>query len=162
MAEIIRAPDGLYGVAVTDTAISKSSADGTLTYRGYPIRELFEKASFDECAFLILEGRLPSRAELERFVEELHARAAVPEKVYDIVRSLPTDAHPMDVLRTAVSGLGASEMSLSPRDQQYSIIAKMPTLVSNCYRLVRGMPAIEPDPGLDQAGNLLYMLSGTR
>jgi citrate synthase len=162
MEELIRAPDGLYGVAVTETRVSKSSADGTLTYRGYPIRELFEKASFEECAFLILEGRLPSRAELDGFLDTLRSRAAVPENVYDVVRSLPADAHPMDVLRTAVSALGASEMSLAPRDQQYSLIAKMPALAANCYRLVRGMPAIAPDPGLDQAGNLLYMLSGER
>jgi len=162
MAEMIRAPDGLYGVAVTDTAISKSSADGTLTFRGYPIKELFENASFEECAFLILEGRLPNRTELGEFLQKLRAHIAVPENVYDVVRSLPADAHPMDVLRTAVSALGASEMSLAPKEQQYSLIAKMPTLTANCYRLVRGMPAIEPDPGLDQAGNLLYMLSGKR
>jgi citrate synthase len=161
MAETIRVPDGLYGVAVTETSISKSAADGTLTYRGYPIEELFDKASFEECIFLILEGRLPKRNELEEFVAKLRSQASVPKNIYGLVRNLPADAHPMDVLRTAVSGLGATERALSPKEQQHSLIAKMPALVANCYRIVRGMDAVEPRSDLSQAANLLYMLSGT-
>jgi len=162
MSETIRVPDGLYGVAVAETSISRSSVDGSLTFRGYPIKQLFDDASYEECAYLILEGRLPRRDELDGFVAELRARASVPRAVYDTVRLLPPDAHPMDVLRTAVSALGASEESLGPRDRQYSLIAKMPVLAANCYRLVRGMPVVEPDPALDHAANLLYMLRGER
>jgi len=160
MAETIRVPDGLYGVAVTDTSISKSAADGTLTYRGYPIEELFDKASFEECIFLILEGRLPKRNELEEFVARLRSQASVPKNIYGLVKNLPAEAHPMDVLRTAVSGLGATERGLSPKEQQHSLIAKMPALVANCYRIVRGMDVVEPRSDLSQAANLLYMLSG--
>ncbi len=160
MPDVIRAPDGLYGVAVAETSISKGSPDGSLTYRGYPIKELFDNASFEESSFLILEGRLPSRAELNGFIEKLRLRAKVPEAVYDIVRRLPSGAHPMDVLRTALSALGAIEGSLDVREQQYSLIAKMPALSANCYRIVSGMPVIEPDPSLNHASNLLYMLSG--
>ncbi len=68
----------------------------------------------------------------------------------------------MDVLRTAVSALGAMEGSLDEREQQYSLMAKMPALAANCYRIVNGMPVVEPDPALDHASNLLYMLSGER
>jgi citrate synthase len=161
MAETIRVPDGLYGVAVTETSISKSAVDGSLTYRGYHIGELFDKASFEECIFLILEGRLPTKNELDEFVGELRSRARPPQNIYDIVRDLPADAHPMDVLRTAVSGLGATERSLSPKEQQLSLIAKMPALVANCYRIGRGMGVVEPRSDLSQAANLLYMLSGT-
>jgi len=162
MPEMIRAPAGLYGVAVVETSISKGTADGSLTYRGYPIKELFDNASLEECAFLILEGRLPRVEELEKFVEKVRTHAKVPEGVYDIVRRLPAGSDPMDVLRTAVSALGATERSLDGKDQQDSLIAKMPTLAANCYRIVRGMPVIEPDPGLNFASNLLYMLSGKR
>jgi citrate synthase len=160
MSETIRVPDGLYGVAVTETSISKSAVDGTLTYRGYHIKELFEKASLEECVFLILEGRLPKKDELAVFVAALRSRAQVPKNVYDIVRCLPADSHPMDVLRTAVSGLGATERSLPPKEQQWSLIAKMPALVANCYRILRGMEVVEPRKDLGQAANLLYMLGG--
>lgn len=160
MSETTRVPDGLYGVAVAETSISKSAVDGSLTYRGYHIKELFEKASFEECVFLILEGRLPRKAELDAFVADLRSRSKVPAGVYDLVRTLPAEAHPMDILRTAVSGLGTGEMSLSPRDQQRSLIAKMPALVANCYRVARKMAPMEPRSDLSQAANLLYMLSG--
>src|SRR5271154_1173371 len=129
MSEIIRVPPGLYGVAVAETRISKSGADGSLTYRGYDIKELFEKASFEESAFLVLEGRLPNRQELGGFISELRSRASVPDAVYGMVRSMPRNSHPIDVLRTAVSGLGTIEASIPARDRQYSLIAKMPTLV---------------------------------
>jgi len=160
MAESIRVPDGLYGVAVTETSISKSAVDGSLTYRGYHIKELFDKASLEESIFLILEGRLPRQSELQDFVSKLKSHARVPKNVYDLVSTLNADAHPMDVLRTAVSGLGASERSLSPKDQQYSLIAKMPALVANGYRIVKGMEVVEPRSDLSHAANLLYMLSG--
>jgi 2-methylcitrate synthase len=160
MSEMIRVPDGLNGVAVAEASISKSEPDGSLTYRGYKIGDLFANASFEECAFLILEGRLPTRGELDGFAGTLRSRAKVPANVYEMIRNVPRDAHPMDVLRTAVSGLGASETSLEPKAQQYSIIAKMPALVANCYRIVKGMDVIEPDGKMDQAGNLLHMLSG--
>jgi len=160
--EIIRVPPGLYGVGVAETKISRSTSDGTLTYRGYRIQELFEKASFEECAFLILEGHLPNRKELDDFVSRLHSLRTVPESVYRLVRGLPRIAHPTDVLRTAISALGTGEQSLSPEDQQYSLIAKMPTLAANCFRIARGMELAEPQDDMGEAENLLYMLTGKR
>jgi len=160
LPEIIRAPPGLYGVGVAETSISRGAADGTLTYRGYPIRDLYDKASFEECAFLILEGHLPTRKELDDFVSRLRSLRTVPEDVYQIVRAMPRDSHPMDVLRTAVSGLGASEQMLSAKEQDYSLIAKMPTLVTNCYRILRGMDLAEPRDDMSEAENLLYVLTG--
>jgi citrate synthase len=162
LPEIIRVPPGLYGVGVAETSISRSASDGTLTYRGYAIRELYEKASFEECAFLILEGHLPTRRELDDFVSSLRSLRTVPENVYQVVRAMPWYSHPMDVLRTAVSGLGASEHLLSPKEQEYSLIAKMPTLVTNCYRIARGMDLAEPRDDMSEAENLLYVLTGER
>jgi citrate synthase len=160
MSEPIVVPKGLYGVAVTDTGIAKSSVDGSLTYRGYDIKTLFEQSSFEETTFLVLEGRLPNKKELEDFTASLRSRTKVPWNVYQMIRSLPKDSHPMDVLRTAVSGLGATEHKLSPKDQQLSIIAKMPTLVANCYRIVNGKEVIEPEEKHNQATNFLYILNG--
>jgi citrate synthase len=162
MSEIIRVPPGLYGVAVAETSISRSGLDGSLIYRGYGIKDLYEKASFEECAFLILEGHLPNKKELDEFVSRLRSQRDVPPNVYRMIKEMPSNSHPMDVLRTAVSALGASERSLSPRHQQYSLIAKMPALVANCYRIIRGMEIAKPQEGLSEAENLLFMLTGKR
>ena len=161
MPETTRVPDGLYGVAVAETSISKSSGDGSLTYRGYSIQDLFEKASLEESIFLILEGRLPKRAELDAFVSHLGSRSTPPRNIYDLIRTLPSDSHPMDVLRTAVSGLGATERPLPAKEQQLSLISKMPALVANGYRLGQQMEVLEPRSDLGLAANLLYMLSGS-
>lgn len=123
---------------------------------------MFEKASFDECAFLILEGHLPKKVELDDFTSKLRAHRQLPTNAYQIIRAMPRDSHPMDVVRTAISGLGATEHSLSPKEQQYSLIAKMPALVANGYRIVRGMEAVEPEEDMNFAGNLLYMITGKR
>jgi citrate synthase len=160
MSDVIRVPKGLYGVAVTETSIAKSSSDGSLIYRGYEIGDLFENASFEETAYLILEGRLPNKSELEQFATDLSSRMKVPSNIYQIVGNLPSDSHPMDVLRTAVSALGASDRERELKEQQLSLIAKMPTLVANCYRIVNGQDIVEPNERLGYAANLLYMLTG--
>ncbi len=162
MSEILRAPKGLDGVAVADTSIAKSDADGTLIYRGYAIKDLFEKSTFEESTFLILYGRLPTRSELEEFEAKLTRYSMVPHNVYDLVKAIPHEAHQMDVLRTAVSGLGATEGGISSEEQELSIIAQMPALVANCYRITKGMDTAEPDPSLDPSANFLYMLTGKR
>ena len=161
----IRAPPGLYGVVVADTKIGKSESTesgGSLIYRGYEISDLFENSTFEETAFLILNGKLPKRTELNEFSSQLKMRLDVPKNVYDLVKELDGNAHPMDVLRTAVSSLGATELNLTPREQQLSIIAKMPVLVANCYRISSGKTPIKPDPTMNTAQNLLYVLTGKR
>jgi citrate synthase len=160
MAEVLRAPKGLDGVAVADTSIAKSDSDGTLIYRGYDIKELFENSTFEESAFLILYGRLPTRSELEEFEAKLSRYSMVPLNVYDLVKTIPHEAHQMDVLRTAVSGLGATEGGISSEEQKLSIIAQMPAIVANCYRITKGIDTVEPDPSLSLPANFLYMLTG--
>jgi citrate synthase len=158
----VRVSRGLYGVAVAETSIAKSESDGTLTYRGYGISDIFENSTFEEAAFLILNGKLPSRQELQTFSSQLKKRSEVPHSVYDLVSKLNHEAHPMDVLRTAVSSLGAVELGLSPKDQQISVIAKIPVLVANCYRISSGKEPIKPDSSLNTAENLLYIIAGKR
>jgi citrate synthase len=162
MAEMLRAPKGLDGVAVADTSIAKSDADGTLIYRGYAIKDLFEHSTFAESTYLILNGKLPTKSELEGFEAKLARYSMVPHNVYDLVKAIPREAHQMDVLRTAVSGLGATEGGISSEEQELSIIAQMPALVANCYRIIKGMDIAEPDSSLDQSANFLYMLTGKK
>jgi len=162
MAEMLRAPKGLDGVAVADTSIAKSDADGTLTYRGYAIKDLFESSTFEESTYLILYGKLPTKSELREFEAKLKRYSLVPHNVYELVKAIPREAHQMDVLRTAVSGLGATEGGISSEEQKLSIIAQMPTLVANCYRLNQGMAPAEPDPSLSLSANYLLMLTGNK
>jgi citrate synthase len=162
MPESKLVPKGLYGVAVCETGIAKSEGDGSLTYRGYSIGDLFEKSTFEESAYLILNGKLPSKKELSSFSLLLRDHAKVPPEIYEVVKHLSREAHPMDVLRTAVSALGANERKLSQQDQQVSVIAKMPTLAANCYRVTSGKKTIEPDRDMNTAENFLYMITGTK
>ena len=162
MSEMLRAPKGLDGVAVADTSIAKSDPDGTLIYRGYAIKDLFEKSTFEESTYLILYGKLPTRGELKEFAAKLSRYSMVPHNVYDLLKAIPHEAHQMDVLRTAVSGLGATEGGISSEEQKLSIIAQMPTLVANCYRLNKGMEPAEPDNALNLPSNYLYMLTGKK
>src|SRR5712692_7957986 len=155
----LRVPKGLAGVSVADTKISKSEADGTLLYRGYPISELAAKAGFEETAFLILKGSFPSKYELEAFTHELQEKARVEDKVFGIMGELGKEAHPIDVLRTAVSSLGSIDREKTVEGKQLSLESKMPVLAANCNRVPRGERPTKPNGGLKFSDSLLLMLT---
>lgn len=157
--EQLKVPRGLAGVSVTETAIAKSDADGTLVYRGYPISEIASKAGFEETAYLILKGKMPTRGELGAFSGRLAEEGKVGPKVFGIMRELGRDAHPIDALRTAASALGSLDGKKSVDAQQVSIEGKMPVLAANCYGVPRGKKARGPKPGLGFADDLLQMLT---
>src|SRR5438093_3947796 len=92
---------GLEGVIAGETAIS--TVEGGLRYRGYPVTELAERATFDDVAFLLLHGELPSAARLIAFQKRVAAAQQIPESLRNLLKVLPKDAPPMDGLRTAVS-----------------------------------------------------------
>src|SRR5205085_10811155 len=94
---------GLEGVLAGETAIS--TVEGGLRYRGYPVTELAERASFDEVAYLLLHGELPTRRQLDEFGRRVAAASTVPEPLLQLLRSLPPQTVPMDAVRTAVSVL---------------------------------------------------------
>src|SRR6266436_2638601 len=101
---------GLAGVVAGQTAISTVGKEGVgLTYRGYAIEELAEKATFEEVAFLLLQGQLPNRAELDEYRKKLSSLRGLPAALKTILEQLPADTHPMDVLRTGSSALGCLE-----------------------------------------------------
>ena len=105
-----KASAGLRGVSAGRTAVSACGADGhSLDYRGYAIGDLAARASFEEVAYLLLRGDLPTRAQLESFSERLRAARTLPLAVRETLEKIPAAAHPMDVMRTACSMLGAIE-----------------------------------------------------
>jgi citrate synthase len=157
----------LSGVSVAETSICSIEADeGVLMYRGYDIAELAEHASYEEVAYLLLEGELPSSDELIAFGEELAAARALPGAVTTIVDGNAMDAAPMETLRTAVSALSFSDPAEDAIDREnerrkaVALISQLPTIVARYERRRRGLPAVAPDPSLGYAENFLAMVSG--
>src|SRR3954447_6224947 len=101
---------GLAGVVVDVTAVSMVNAEtNSLTYRGYPVQQLAASCSFEEVAYLIWHGELPTAQQLQDFVRLERAERNVDAALFDVLATLPADCHPMDVLRTAVSWIGAAD-----------------------------------------------------
>jgi citrate synthase len=155
----VKVQKGLAGVSIADTRISKSDADGSLIYRGYPIWEIATNAGFEEAAYLILNGKLPTGSQLESFTEGLWERAEVQPKVVGIMREMGRDADPIDVIRTAVSALGSVDSEKDLRGQQMSLEAKMSVLAANSHRVPQGEAPKSPKSGLRFSDNLLQMLT---
>ena len=160
---------GLEGVIVGETVLSNVEGEvGRLTYRGYDIHDLAEHATFEEVAHLLLFGHLPTRHELVEFKARLAPRRAIPAGLIAMLRALPLDAWPMDVLRTGVSALsefiphrpdGSHETN---PDSAIDLIAKFPTIVATWDRLRRGLDPIAPDASLSHAANFLWMKDGEK
>ncbi len=140
---------------------------GELRYYGYSIHELAEHASFEETAYLLLHGELPTADELQAFDDQLKEARTIPAEVVDIIRMI-SDAHPMDVLRTAVSALAAfdpetSEVtSASVLRKGIRLTSQVPVIVAAHHRLRQGLDMVAADPQLGHAANFLYMISGER
>ena len=138
---------------------------GKLLYRGYNIHDLADHSTFEETANLLFHGSLPNRAQLTRFDAELKANRRPPDEVLQIVRLLK-DAHPMDVLRTAVSAMGNSDPE--PTDISHDAVlakgirltAAAPTIVAAHARIREGKDIVEPNSDLGHGANFLYMLFG--
>jgi citrate synthase len=139
---------------------------GELRYRGYSIHDLAEHSTFEETAWLLLRGELPTKAELAEFDRELKAARELPAPILDIVRAT-TSAHPMDVLRTAVSALSAFDPQASDNSREAVIrkgirlTSQVPMIVAAHARLREGLEPIAANKGLSHAANLLWMLKGT-
>jgi len=158
---------GLEGIVAAASSIS-SIIDGVLTYRGYNIDVLAENASFEEVIHLLWYGKLPNAGELAKLKAQLSEHAPVPEPVIQILRSAPPDAHPMAVLRTAVSALAlhdpdADDMSEAANLRKaIKLQAKLPTIVAAYGRIREGKEPVAPLRDVSLAHNFLYMLSGSR
>ncbi|WP_026554366.1 bifunctional 2-methylcitrate synthase/citrate synthase [Arthrobacter sp. 35W] len=158
---------GLAGVIADYTAISKVNPEtNSLLYRGYPVQELAAKCSFEEVAYLLWNGELPTDAELAEFTARERSARALDPVVKSVVDTLPTTAHPMDVCRTAASVLGArhelAEDSTPEANMKKAIDlwAAMPAVVAYDQRRRRGQEPIEPREDLDYSANFLWMTFG--
>ncbi|MCG7416586.1 MULTISPECIES: bifunctional 2-methylcitrate synthase/citrate synthase [Microbacterium] len=158
---------GLAGVTVDHTAISKVNPEtNSLLYRGYPVQELAATQSFEAVALLLWNGELPTHEELRAFEEYERANRDLDDAVRTVIDLLPLEAHPMDVLRTAVSVLGASAAGVDDNSPAADLakakllFAKIPAMVAYDQRRRRGEALIEPRADLDYARNFLWMTFG--
>ncbi|MCI2239994.1 bifunctional 2-methylcitrate synthase/citrate synthase [Paenibacillus sp. TRM 82003] len=158
---------GLAGVVADTTAISKVNPEtNSLLYRGYPVQELASSCSFEEVAWLLWHGELPSPQELAGLRERERAHRALDAPVARVLGELPVDAHPMDVVRTAVSALGAlapdaadsspgAELAKAER-----LFAALPAVVALTQRRRHGLAAVAPRDDLGYAANFLWQVLG--
>jgi citrate synthase len=160
-----------YDPAYTNTASCRSSITfidgdkGILEYRGYPIEELAEKATFLEVAYLLIFGELPTTAELEEWTHAITTHTFVHENVKSFVEGFRYDAHPMGMLLASVGALSTfypEAKEIQDEQLRYEqivrLIAKVPTLAAFAYRHAKGMPYVYPDNDLNYAENFLGML----
>lgn len=158
---------GLKGVIAADSEVCFiDGQQGILSYRGYSIHDLAENSTFEEVAYLLLEGELPTRRELDEFRATLASQRDVPPQVLSFLRSVPKDAVPMSVLRTAVSVAGlydAQAEEHSPdanRSNSVRLIARMGSIVAAFHRLRQGLEPVAARADLGHAANFLYQLNG--
>ena len=155
---------GLEGIVAGETAVS--SLAGGLEYRGFAIEDLAEHASFEEVAFLLLHGNLPTHNELSAFRRRLGASIAVPEEIINFLEEIPDSAAMMDVMRSGCSLLAHWDDDVADNSHEANVrkaerlLAQMPVILAARHRLRRGEDVVPPDPNLSLAGNLLYMLFG--
>jgi citrate synthase len=138
---------------------------GELRYRGYSIHDLAEHSTFEETAWLLLHGDLPTTGQLKAFGAELKAARTLPDAIFDIIRAIKT-AHPMDVLRTAVSALAAFDPETADNSREATLrkgvrlTSQVPMIVAAHEHIRNGREPVAPDPKLGHAANLLWMLRG--
>jgi 2-methylcitrate synthase len=158
---------GLDGVVVDATSISKVMPEiNSLVYRGYPVQELAEHCHFEEVAWLIWKGELPSAKELADFMDTGRNQRALSRDLLSVIQKSPRTAHPMDVLRTALSFLGTEDAEMNKTDaatnlkRSISMMAKIPTMIAAFYRSRKGQEFIPPRSDLGFVENFFHMIFG--
>ncbi len=160
---------GLEGVIAAITSISCiDGEEGILIYRGIPIQVMAKNSTFEETAYFLLFGKLPTRTELDYFIGDLKEHRALSEHEIGCILNFPKDAHPMDALRTAVSIMGLNDPMKGAESRDINlrigikIIAKIPSIIAAFDRMRKGKEVIQPDSNLSHAENFLYMLRGEK
>lgn len=158
---------GLAGVVVDTTAISEVVPEtNSLTYRGYPVQDLAAQCSFEQVAYLLWHGELPTDQELALFTQRERASRRIDRSVHSLLAKLPDNCHPMDVVRTAISFLGAEDPDEDDSTQPANYIkslrmfAVLPTIVAASIRIRRGLEPIAPHNYLSYSENFLKMSLG--
>jgi citrate synthase len=133
---------------------------GILEYRGYPIEVLAEQSSFEETAYLLIKGKLPSKPELDDWKFQMSRLRRIKYKLVDLIKCLPETGHPMEALQAAVAALGMFYPGRKSKELEPAIrlVAKLPTLVAAYHRLRVGDSDVQPRDDLDTAQNFPWML----
>ncbi|MHA2289034.1 MAG: citrate/2-methylcitrate synthase, partial [Promethearchaeota archaeon] len=149
---------GLVGLYVDESLITYiDGINGKLYYRGYPLKELCEKSNFEEVAYLLIYGKLPSKSEFKEFKDLLIKERNIPDNILGILKSFPRNTTRIELLRTAISALSLYD----PDDYDYTepanirkglrIVAKMPTLLAFAHRIQTNLPLVEPSEDLSHS-----------
>ena len=158
---------GLRGQVAGETALCTVGKSGAgLTYRGYDIADLAEKAQFGEIAYLLLRGKLPNRKELDEYTKKLQSLRGLPDALKTVLEQIPKDAHPMDVMRTGCSMLGnlETEQDFSEQDDKIDrMLAVFPSIITYWYRFAHEGVRIETESDVDSiGGHFLELLHGKK
>src|ERR1700724_3538117 len=157
---------GLAGVIAGETSICWVDPNAGLMYRGDDIHDMGDKATFEEVAYLLLNGELPNGKQFKEFKGQIAVERGLPKEVGQMLQLLPKSTHPMDVLRTGVSMLAPFDKDLNDHSHDANIrksirlIAKVMTLITDGYRIARGEQALPEKRELTQACNFFYKLDG--
>lgn len=162
MKEECQVYKGLEGICVKESEICYiDGKNSRLYYRGYSITDLAEYSNFEEVAYMLFFGELPTRDELEGFKKELASKRRLPDGLKSLVKTFPKDARPMDALRTMISSMSMFERRGGDLvEKGIGLVAKAPVLLAELHRYRSGLESIEPREDLSQAGNFLYMMFG--
>ncbi len=158
---------GLAGVLADDTAVSKVMPEtNSLTYRGYAVQDLATRCRFEETAYLIWNGELPTQSQLDALNAHEKRERGLSNDLIEVMRKFPKDAHPMATLRTAVSFLGLEDKEIDDHatdrlfERAISLYAKIPQIVATDFRLRNGKDPIAPDHDLGFSENFFHMCFG--
>ena len=156
---------GLLGIVVDETTISHVVPElSTLTYRGYTVQELCDKCDFEEVAYLVLNGELPNKNQLKKFIKQERSERKLSKQILNDIRKMPKNAHPMDVIRTCVSLMALEDKDTkenSPKANMRKamrIFAKTPTAVAAYFRTRKGKSIIAPSRNLSFSENFFKMM----
>ena len=156
---------GLLGIVVDETTISHVVPElSALTYRGYTVQELCDKCDFEEVAYLVLNGELPNKGQLKKFIKQERSERKLSKQILNDIKKMPRNAHPMDVIRTCVSLMALEDKDTkdnSPKANMRKamrIFAKTPTAVAAYFRTRKGKSIIAPSKKLSFSENFFKMM----
>ena len=158
---------GLLGIIVDETTVSQVMPEiNSLTYRGYTVQELCDKCSFEEVAYLVLKAELPKKKQLKKFIKEERSSRKLSVQILKDIQKMPKKAHPMDVIRTAVSLMALEDKDTKNNSSEANmrkairIFAKTPTAIAAFFRSRKGKKLIPPKKNLSFSENFFHMCFG--
>jgi len=158
---------GLLGIVVDETTVSQVMPDiNSLTYRGYAVQDLCEKCIFEEVAYLVLNGELPNKKQLMKFVKEERLDRTLSKQILNDIKKMPKKAHPMDVVRTAVSLMSLEDKETRDNSPEANmrkairIFAKTPIALAAFFRSRKGKKILAPKKNLSFSENFFHMCFG--